>query len=92
MIPDRSILARALVGFERRQLFVGAGSRFPGRFNAYGFRHSMVVVSLRGLKDVVRNLPGNDPLRLAVESQPDVLPAEEFIVLAKAWDRLAARR
>ena len=52
----------------------------------------MVAVSLRGLKDVVRGLPGNDPLRLAVESQPDVLPAEEFIVLAKAWDRLAARR
>ncbi len=52
----------------------------------------MVAVSLRGLKDVVRSLPGNDPLRVAVESQPDALPAEEFIVLAKAWDRLAARR
>ena len=68
------------------------GKDFSDAFNGYGFRPCMVAVSLRGLKDVVRSLPGNDPLRLAVESQPDVLPAEEFIVLAKAWDRLAARR
>jgi hypothetical protein len=51
------------------------------------------AVSLAGLKKLVRSsLAKGDPLRQAVESQPDALPQEEFIVLAKAWDRLAATR
>lgn len=53
----------------------------------------MSTVSLAGLKKLVRSrLPKGDSLREAVESQPDMLPEEEFIVLAKAWDRLAATR
>lgn len=53
----------------------------------------MSAVSLAGLKKLVRgSLPKGDPLRQAVESQPDKLPEEEFIVLAKSWDRLAATR
>lgn len=56
-------------------------------------RYSMSAVSLAGLKKLVRSrLPKGDPLREAVESQPDTLPEEEFIVMAKAWDRLAATR
>jgi hypothetical protein len=53
----------------------------------------MSAVSLIGLKKLVRSrLAKGDSLREAVESQPDTLPVEEFIVLAKAWDRLAATR
>ena len=53
----------------------------------------MNTVSLAGLKKLVRSrLPKGDPLREAVESQPDTLSEEEFIVMTKAWDRLAATR
>jgi hypothetical protein len=50
-------------------------------------------VSLGELKAWARKqLPRNDPLRLAIESQPDRVTAEEFAVLFKAWDLMAATR
>ena len=56
-------------------------------------RRDMNAVSTVELKKLVRSrLAKGDALREAVESQPDKLPAEEFIVLVKAWDRLAATR
>jgi hypothetical protein len=39
-----------------------------------------------------KRLPRNDPLRLAIESQPDRVTAEEFAVLSKAWDLMAGTR
>jgi hypothetical protein len=53
----------------------------------------MSTVNLAGLKKLVRSrLPKGDALREAVESQPDMVPEEEFVVLARSWDRLAATR
>jgi hypothetical protein len=39
-----------------------------------------------------KRLPRNDPVRLVIESQPDRVTVEEFIVLSKSWDLMAAAR
>ena len=39
-----------------------------------------------------KRVPRNDPVRLAIESQPDRVTVEEFIVLSKSWDLMAATR
>jgi len=53
----------------------------------------MNYVNLSELKAWTRKrLPRSDPLRLIIESQPDRVTAEEFAVLFKAWDLMAATR
>jgi hypothetical protein len=53
----------------------------------------MTQVGLSELKRwVQRALSRNDPLRLAIEAQPETLSAEDFAVLVKAWDLIAAAR
>ncbi len=50
-------------------------------------------VTLSELKAWARTrLPQNDPVRLAIESQPDRLSLDEFVILLKAWDLMMATR
>jgi len=51
----------------------------------------MEHVTLLKLKVWARTrLPTDSPVRLAIESQPDQVSPEDFIVLLKAWDLMAA--
>ena len=53
----------------------------------------MDYVNLRELKAWARNrLPPSDALRIAIESQPDRVTAEELVVLFKAWELMVATR
>jgi hypothetical protein len=50
----------------------------------------MEHVTLSKLKVWARTrLPPVNPVRLAIESQPDQVLPEEFLVLLKAWDLMA---
>ena len=51
----------------------------------------MEHVTLSKLKVWARtHLPPGSPVRLAIESQPEQVSPEEFLVLLKAWDLIAA--
>jgi hypothetical protein len=51
----------------------------------------MEHVTLSKLKVWARTrLPPSSPVLLAIESQPDQVSHEEFLVLLKAWDLMAA--
>lgn len=53
----------------------------------------MRYVSLMQLKLwVQRCLPPNDPVRVAIEAQPETVSIEEFAVLLKQWDLMMATR
>jgi hypothetical protein len=53
----------------------------------------MKHVTLSRLKVWARTrLPLDSPVRLVIESQPDQVTPEEFLVLLKAWDLIAATR
>ena len=53
----------------------------------------MEHVELSELKTWARKrLPQDDAVRLGIESQPDQVSLEEFIVLLKAWDLIAGTR
>jgi len=56
-------------------------------------RHLMRSTDISGFKQWVKeNLSKGDPVRVAVESQPDLLTQAELIVLLKAWDLMLAAR
>jgi hypothetical protein len=51
----------------------------------------MEHVTLSKLKAWARKrLPQGDPVRLAIESQPDQVSPEEFLIVLKTWDLMAA--
>jgi hypothetical protein len=50
----------------------------------------MEHVTLLKLKVWARTRPPDSPVRLAIESQPDQVSPDEFLVLLKAWDLMAA--
>ena len=53
----------------------------------------MGSVEISGLKQWVKErLSKSDPVRVAVESQPDQLRPAELSVLLKAWDLMLAAR
>jgi len=53
----------------------------------------MGSVEISGLKQWVKErLSKSDPVRVAVESQPDQLTQAELSVLLKAWDLMLAAR
>lgn len=53
----------------------------------------MEYVKLDELKSWARrHLTPNDAVRLAIESQPDQVSVEEFLVLFEAWDLMMATR
>jgi hypothetical protein len=53
----------------------------------------MTRISLLELKAWVRRrLPPSDPVRVAIEAQPERVSAEELVVLFKAWDLMVATR
>lgn len=53
----------------------------------------MKYLSLMELKSwVQRCLPPSDPVRVAIEAQPETVPIEEFVVLLKQWDLMMSTR
>jgi len=53
----------------------------------------MKCLSLMELKSWVRRcLPPGDPVRVAVEAQPERVSMEEFVVLLKQWDLMMSTR
>jgi hypothetical protein len=53
----------------------------------------MEFVDLHELKGWVRShVPKDNPVRLAVESQPDRVAIDEFLVLLKSWDLMLGIR
>lgn len=62
-------------------------------FKSHVTNVNMEHVKLDKLKSWARRwLTPNDAVRLALESQSDQVPAEEFLVLFKAWDLMMASR
>jgi len=52
----------------------------------------MNCVSLVELKLWARTrLPPVDPVRVAIEAQPETVSSDEFVVLVKQWDLMLAR-
>lgn len=54
----------------------------------------MLLMDLIDISDlrawVERNLSKNDPVRVAVESQPNQVTRDELVVLLKSWDLMLA--
>ena len=62
---------------------------FKGEMISVGMR----CVNLQHLKSWARRkLAENDAVRVAIESQPDEVGFEEFLVLFKSWDLMLATR